>query len=384
MTSLSAAKRIVVKIGSSLLINGNTLRQDWLQSLIADVATLHATGKDILIVSSGSIGLGRQTLGLPSGHLTLPQKQAASSVGQIQLTHAYQAALSHHDIVAAQVLLTIDDSENRRRYINARNTLMTLLEKRSVPVINENDTVATSEIRVGDNDRLAARVAAMSSADLLILLSDVEGLYDSDPRTNPDALFYPHVKEITAEIAAMAGSARSTVGTGGMVTKLKAGRIANGAGCHMIICNGHTLHPLQALQEGSRHTVFEAQSTPRAARKEWLASGLSSQGTITVDAGAVKALSRGSSLLPAGITAVTGDFGRGDAVTILDPKGQEIGRGLTAHAAENLCKVMGINSRQLDEKLGYSGRPEAIHRDDLVLDDQWKQTYTAASSKAAE
>lgn len=372
MDPLRETQRIVIKIGSSLLIDPEkgTLKTQWLETLIADIAALHSMGKHVLIVSSGAIGLGRRTLKLSDhGAITLSQKQAASAVGQIQLTQAYQTALSKHNIVAAQVLLTIEDSENRRRYINARNTLLTLLEKTAIPVINENDTVATSEIRVGDNDRLAARVAAMASADMLVLLSDIDGLYSSDPTQNTDADFIPLVREITPDIAGMAGVSRTDVGTGGMVTKLKAGRIANGAGCHMIITNGHTANPLQKLRSGGRHTLFEAHATPRAARKEWLASGLSSQGTITVDEGAIKALIKGSSLLPAGVTGVTGVFERGDAVTIIDQSGQSIGRGLSAYRAAELRKIQGAQSHEISDLIGYDGRPEAVHRDDLVLED---------------
>ena len=270
LNAIASARRIVIKIGSSLLIDHqqSALCDAWLHSLISDLAELHAAGHDILIVSSGSIGLGRRKLGLPMGQLSLSQKQAASAVGQIRLTHAYQTALNNHGIVAAQVLLTIEDSENRRRYINARNTMTTLLDKRAVPVINENDTVATSEIRVGDNDRLAARVAAMASADLLILFSDVDGLYSADPAKNINTTFFPVVPEITPDITRMAGVSHTDVGTGGMVTKLKAGRLANGAGCNMIICDGHHQHPLKRLMDGGKHTLFEACSTPRAARKE--------------------------------------------------------------------------------------------------------------------
>ncbi len=369
LSSFEDYHRIVIKIGSSLLIDPtkDAVNSEWLDLLIQDIVALHRAGKDIIIVSSGAIALGRCVLNLSKSNTLLQQKQAASAVGQIQLMHAYHNILHQYGIVAAQVLLTIDDSENRRRYINARNTLKTLFEKRAITVVNENDTVATSEICVGDNDRLAARVAAMSSADLLILLSDVDGLYSSDPCLDPHAQFIPIVEEVTPKEIAMAGGVMTDVGTGGMVTKIQAARIVNDAGCHMIICRGNIPRPLTALAEGRPYTLFKAPLSSRAAWKKWLASGLVSHGKIYIDDGAVKALHRGSSLLPAGIIKSEGTFSRGDSVTVVDIQGQPIARGLCAYDKDILNKISGLQSRDVEQVVGFSGRPEVVHRDNMVL-----------------
>ncbi len=367
---LTAAKRIVIKIGSALLVDGTSgqLRKAWLTALAADIAKCRARGQDVLIVSSGSIAMGRHVLGLRSGPLKLEESQAAAATGQILLAHAYQEILGTVDLKVAQILLTLSDTEERRRYLNARSTLSTLLSLGSVPVVNENDTVATSEIRYGDNDRLAARVAQMIGADCLVLLSDVDGLYDSDPTQNPAAQFIPEVTALSDDILAMAGGVQTAVGSGGMITKLKAAQIAMAAGCHMYIASGTVLHPLAAIEQGARTTCFVAEDTPRSARKKWIAGGLSVQGTYHVDAGASAALSRGTSLLPAGVATVTGQFERGDLVSIVDQDGRELGRGLTAYSSKDAVRIIGHKSSEIAEILGYSGRDEIVHRDELVLD----------------
>lgn len=367
---LTAAKRIVIKIGSALLVDGTSgqLRKAWLTALAADIAKCRARGQDVLIVSSGSIAMGRHVLGLRSGPLKLEESQAAAATGQILLAHAYQEILGTVDLKVAQILLTLSDTEERRRYLNARSTLSTLLSLGSVPVVNENDTVATSEIRYGDNDRLAARVAQMIGADCLVLLSDVDGLYDSDPTQNPAAQFIPEVTALSDDILAMAGGVQTAVGSGGMITKLKAAQIAMAAGCHMYIASGTVLHPLAAIEQGARTTCFVAEDTPRSARKKWIAGGLSVQGTYHVDAGASAALSRGTSLLPAGVATVTGQFERGDLVSIVDQGGRELGRGLTAYSSKDAVRIIGHKSSEIAEILGYSGRDEIVHRDELVLD----------------
>lgn len=365
---LSNAQRVVVKIGSALLTEKETgkLNRAWLHAFVEDVAKMRARGQEMLIVSSGAIALGRRALGLPSGKLKLEESQAAAAVGQISLAHAFQEILSAYGRNCAQILLTLDDTEERRRYLNARSTLNTLLRLGAVPVINENDTVATSEIRYGDNDRLAARVASMISADCLVLLSDVDGLYTAPP-SEPGATHLPEVSEITPEIMSMAGDAASEMSRGGMKTKLAAARIATEGGCHMAIGNGRVAHPLQALENGARCTWFTAQSTPVAARKRWISGGLKTMGTITVDQGAVNALRQGRSLLPAGVTAVDGSFERGDAVTVKSAEGDEIARGLSAYSSEDAARIKGHNSSEIEELLGFAGRAEMIHRDDLVL-----------------
>lgn len=367
---LAKARRVVVKIGSTLLVEEaqGALRREWLDALADDVAALRARGQDVLIVSSGAIAAGRRRLRLPVGReLRLEEKQAAAACGQIGLAHAYQETLARHQITCAQVLLTLGDTEERRRYLNARSTLNTLLRLGAVPVINENDTVATAEIRYGDNDRLAGRVAAMTSAEVLVLLSDIDGLYTADPRADADAQFVPEVTAISSEIEAMAGAPNPGDGTGGMVTKLIAARIAVAAGCHMVIADGKRLNPLAAIEGGGRCTWFVAAKTPRTARKQWIAGSLMPTGSVTLDEGAMAALAAGKSLLPAGVVAVSGDFGRGDAVRVLGPDGKEAARGLCAYSAAEAKRIAGHKSREIERLLGYRGREEMIHRDDLVL-----------------
>lgn len=365
---LADAQRVVVKIGSALLTDSETgqLDRPWLGALVEDVARMRARGQDVLIVSSGAIALGRRALKLAPGPLKLEESQAAAAVGQIGLAHAFQETLSAYGFSCAQILLTLEDTEERRRYLNARSTLSTLLKLGAVPVINENDTVATTEIRYGDNDRLAARVASMVSADCLVLLSDVDGLYSAPPHM-PGATHLPEVGEVTARIEAMAGDAASETSRGGMKTKLAAARIATEAGARMAIASGRMLHPLMALEEGARCTWFTAQSTPVAARKRWISGSLKSLGTIIIDAGAARALSQGRSLLPAGVTGVEGRFGRGDAVSVRDGAGREIASGLSAYSSKDARAIMGHSSHEIEKLLGYSGRAEMIHRDDLVL-----------------
>ncbi|WP_298724278.1 glutamate 5-kinase [uncultured Ferrovibrio sp.] len=367
--ALKKAKRVVVKVGSSLLVDSEkgTLRAAWLNALVDDIAALREEGKDVLVVSSGAIALGRRILGLPGKTLRLDESQAAAAAGQIRLSAAWQEALARHDLKTAQILLTLGDTESRRHYLNARETVHTLLKLGVVPVINENDTVATAEIRFGDNDRLAARVAQMISADCLVLLSDIDGLYSADPGLDPNAKFFPVIEQITPEIEAMAGVSRSGLGRGGMITKILAAKIAVGAGCAMVIANGKVMHPVKSIRDGGRCSWFLAEGTPSAARKQWIAGHLNPQGSITVDAGAVKALKQGRSLLPAGVTDVEGRFQRGDLVRVLDPEGIEIAVGLSAYADEDARRIKGHKSGDIAEILGYGGRDEMIHRDDLVL-----------------
>ena len=368
-TPLGEGRRLVVKVGSALLVDPErgTLFRRWLEALAEDIARLRKRGQEVLVVSSGAIAVGRRHLAFPDGNLSLPEKQAAAAVGMVHLAHAYHETLAHHDLAVAQVLLTLDDTENRRRYLNARNTLNELLRLGAVPLINENDTVATDEIRFGDNDRLAARVAAMVSADILVLLSDIDGLYDRDPRRHADARYIPEVHTIGPEIEAMAGHAGSAHGSGGMVTKIAAARIATAAGCRMAIAAGHVLGPLKAIETGARCTWFHPESNPHTARKRWIAGTLKPAGTLSVDSGALQALASGKSLLPAGVTRVGGDFLRGDAVRVLEPSGREIARGLAAYAADEARLIAGHKSGEIESLLGYRGRDEIIHRDDLVL-----------------
>ena len=366
MASLTDARRVVVKIGSALLVDPATgLRADWLTSLAADVARLRARGQDVVLVSSGSIALGRTVLGLPSGDLALEQSQAAAAVGQIELARAYAEALAPHGITTAQVLLTLEDSEDRRRYLNTRSTMSTLLGLGVTPIVNENDTIATDEIRYGDNDRLAARVAVTVGADVLVLLSDVDGLYSGNPRTDPDARRYDVVDRITPEIEAQAGDAGSGLSKGGMKTKLIAARMATEAGCAMAITLGSRMNPLRALEDGAPATWFTAKVTPQAARKRWI-GGMKPRGTITVDAGAARALAQGRSLLPAGVTGVEGDFGRGDPVAIAGPDGR-LGQGLVRYTAEEARAIRGLSTDDIEGVLGYKPRAALIHRDDMVL-----------------
>lgn len=367
---LSEYHRLVVKVGSSLLVDEQgQLNRDWLEMLADDVAVLARDGHDVLIVSSGAIAIGSSVLGINKRRARLEDLQAAAAAGQIQLVHAYQEALGRHSIVAAQVLMTPDDTEDRRRFLNARRTFGKLLERSVVPIINENDTVATEEIRYGDNDRLAARIAQLVMADALVLLSDVDGLYSADPGSNPDAVHIPEVNSITSDTLAMAGETRSDVGTGGMATKVQAARIATRAGCATIIASGVISHPLQALIDGGRCTVLHASGTPAAARKQWLAGVLKVSGELQLDDGAVQALRTGNSLLPVGVTAVAGDFRRGDVVMLKDASGVEIGRGLAEYSASEALRLAGCQSGQIEDALGYRGRSVMVHRDDLVLFD---------------
>lgn len=366
---ITEARRLVVKIGSSLLVDEESgkLHQAWLDALCDDVAAAHARGQEVLIVTSGAVAIGRGPLGMAGRKLRLEEKQAAAATGQMRLTQAYQSSLDRHGITVGQVLVTLDDTENRRRYINARNTLETLLRLGAVPVINENDTVATTEIRFGDNDRLAARVTQMVSADTCVLLSDIDGLYTADPRSNPEATLVPEVREITPEIESMAGVSTTGFGSGGMVTKIMAAKICVGAGCRMAIAPGRPMRPLKALEEGGRCSWFLPSAEPRAARKRWIAASVQTLGVIVIDDGAALALYGGKSLLPAGVVEVSGDFQRGDAVEVRGLDGRVIGKGLSAYAAQDMRAIKGRKSEDIENILGFGGRSEIIHRDDLVV-----------------
>jgi glutamate 5-kinase len=367
--SLKKFRRIVVKVGSSLLIDSaaGEVRTAWLSALAGDLAKLHGEGRELLVVSSGSIALGRSRLKLPRGPLKLEESQAAAAVGQIALARIWSEVLGAHGIGSGQILVTLQDTEERRRYLNARSTIAKLLEWRAVPVINENDTVATNEIRYGDNDRLAARVATMVSADLLVLLSDVDGLYDAPPGTSANAKLVAVVERITPEIEAMAGTANSELSRGGMQTKIEAGKIATTGGTHMVIASGRIDHPLQAIAAGAPATWFLTPVNPVTSRKKWIAGSLEPKGILTIDAGAVAALRRGNSLLPVGVIRIDGQFARGDAVIVRGPDGAEIGRGLVAYDAGDAEKVKGRPSSDIMLLLGIEGRAEMIHRDDLAL-----------------
>jgi len=366
---LAAARRVVVKVGSALLVEGSTGRVNraWLESLAEDIAALRGRGQEVVLVSSGAIALGRRELGLAPGRLKLEESQAAAAVGQIRLAHAWKEVLEQRGFTVAQVLLTLGDTEERRRYLNARNTLTTLLRLGAIPVINENDTVATAEIRYGDNDRLGARVAQMVSADCLVLLSDVDGLYTADPTRDPGARFIAEVTRITPQIEAMAGGSASEVGSGGMATKVMAAKIAVAAGCSLCIAAGRELSPLRRVEAGARCTWFLAEASPVTVRKQWIAGLLRPAGELVVDAGAASALQAGKSLLPAGVVQVKGRFDRGDAVLVRDPGGVEIARGLAAYSSADAERIRGRRSAELEALLGYRGRDEMIHRDDLVL-----------------
>lgn len=369
--SLQQARRLVIKMGSALLVDeaAGAIQHARLAGLAEDVVQLRSAGVEVMIVTSGAIAVGRRHLGFAAGPLKLEEKQAAAACGQVRLAHAYQEALAAHQVTAAQILLTIDDTEERRRYLNARNTINTLLAAGAVPIINENDTVTTAEIRFGDNDRLAARVAAMMSADTLLLLSTIDGMYSADPSRDPNAEWIPRVDAITPEIEAAAGAAGSADASGGMQTKLAAARIAMAAGCHMVIARGDVERPVAALHAGARCTWFVSKATPRAARKQWIAASLQPRGTLTIDAGAEAALATGRSLLPAGVGAVEGDFERGEAVTVIGTAGGLIGRGLSAYSADDARRIMGHKTGEIERILGYRGRDAIIHRDDLVLEE---------------
>lgn len=367
---LLKAKRLVLKIGSSLLVDETTgrVKNTWLNALADDILTACERGQQIVIVTSGAGAIGRRVLGLPAGKIKLPQKQAAAAVGQIRLAHYYQEVLAERGLKVAQVLLTLDDSEDRERYLNARNTLDTLLDLGVIPVINENDTVATGEIKVGDNDRLGARVAQMVSADALIIFSDVEGLYTANPRKDPSATLIPVVEKMTPEIESMADGAGSSVGTGGMATKLMAARLCMEAGCDMAIALGSELHPLTRMEKTGKGTWFLADKSPVSARKAWIGGSIKPRGTLVLDSGAVKALDKGKSLLPAGVKAVRGRFDRGDAVALTDENGVFLGKGLAAYDSNETALIAGRHSDEIESVLGYHGADEIIHRDDLFTE----------------
>jgi glutamate 5-kinase len=366
--ALAAARRLVVKIGSALLVADNgEIHRTWLDALVADVVRCRAHGQEIILVSSGAIAVGRRHLGLSGQVLRLEEKQAAAATGQIRLAHAYQEALARHGVTVAQILLTPEDTETRRRHLNARATFNQLLTLGAVPLVNENDTIATAEIRFGDNDRLAARVAQMVSADMLVLLSDIDGLYTADPRHDPAAAHISLVREIGPETEAMAGAAPPGYSSGGMVTKLAAARIAMSAGCHMLIAKGDTKGPLMAIEAGARASLFLPRAEPRSARKAWIAGTVNPAGVVVVDDGAARALRQGRSLLPAGVVAAEGAFERGDCVVVRTKAGIEAGRGLSAYASADIQRIAGHKSGEIEAILGYRGRDEIIHRDDLVL-----------------
>jgi glutamate 5-kinase len=366
---LGAARRIVVKVGSALLVDRDSghMNRSWLKTLVADLMRLRARGQQVILVSSGAIALGRRELKLAKGPLKLEESQAAAAVGQIRLAHAYKELLDEEGVTVAQVLLTLEDSERRRRYLNARATLEALLALGALPVINENDTVATAEIRYGDNDRLAARVAQMTGADCLVLLSDVEGLFTADPNKDPGAQFIATVRHLTPQIEAMAGSSLSETGSGGMATKILAAKIAVAAGCHLCIAAGQPQHPVRRIEEGARCTWFVPTSTPAAARKQWIAGTLQPAGSILIDAGALKALLEGKSLLPAGVIGTRGRFERGDTVSVVGPDGGEFARGICAYSDGDVARIQGRRSSEIEGLLGFRGRDEMIHRDDLAI-----------------
>jgi glutamate 5-kinase len=381
VSPLATARRIVVKVGSALLVDSDTgdLKRAWLASLVEDVLRLRKRGQQVILVSSGAIALGRRHLRLPKGSLRLDESQAAAAVGQIRLAHAYKDLLEAQGVTVAQVLLTLEDSERRRRYLNARATLESLLELGALPVINENDTVATAEIRYGDNDRLAARVAQMTASDCLVLLSDVDGLYTADPNRDRDAQFIDRVLNITPEVEAMAGRTVSDVGSGGMATKIMAAQIAVTAGCHMCIAAGGHQHPVRRIEEGARCTWFVPSATPVTARKQWIAGTLRPAGAITIDAGALRALLEGKSLLPAGVTGTRGRFERGDTVSVVSPDGTEVARGIIAYSDADAARILGRKTSEIEALIGFRNRDEMIHRDDLVIFKPGKTQTTASA-----
>ena len=370
-SAIGSARTIVIKIGSSILVDDDhhAVNAGWLTGIAEDIAALQRDGKNVVVVSSGAIALGSHVLGIDGRVLALEEKQAAAAAGQVVLAHAWSAALAAHDIRAAQILLSPDDTETRRRHLNARATMSTLISLGAVPVVNENDTVATAEIRFGDNDRLAARVAAMISADLLILLSDVDGLYSANPRNTGDATHIAEVTALSDDILNMAGTANADYASGGMVTKLEAARIAMAAGCGMIICDGRVQQPLSRLADGGRHTTFRPEDSPLTARKRWIGGALTPKGTLRVDSGAETALRKGRSLLPAGVTAARGQFDRGDLIAVENASGQVIANGLSAYSLADTQIILGHKSREIERLLGYRGRDELVHADDLVIFD---------------
>ena len=366
---IKSTRLVVIKIGSALIVDPATgkARADWMRDLAADVASLRAAGTQVVLISSGSIALGRQHLSLPAGAIKLPEKQAAAAIGQVELAQLWSNALQAHDMRTAQILLAPEDTETRRRHINARTTIQTLLELGFVPVVNENDTVTTYEIRFGDNDRLAARVAGMISADLLILLSDVDGLYTKNPHQSEDAEHIPEIAQIDEDIMALGGGANAEFASGGMATKLAAARIATEAGADMVICKGSASRPVTALLDGARYSLFHRRTSPKKARKNWIAGALDPKGQIVVDKGAQSALLKGKSLLPVGILRLSGQFDRGDLVQIINAEGIELGHGLAGYATAEAEKIKGQKSQVIETLLGYEGRAELIHADDLVL-----------------
>lgn len=366
---LGNAKRVVIKVGSALLVDEahGTVHRKWLEALAEDIVRLKENGQEVILVSSGAIAVGRRYLGLTDGALKLEDKQAAAATGQIRLAHAYQDVLGHHDVIVAQMLVTLDDTENRRRFLNARNTLDAILRRGGVPLINENDTVATDEIRFGDNDRLAARIAAMAGADVLVLLSDIDGLYTADPNQNANAEHIGELNAITPEIEAMAGGSGTAHGSGGMVTKLVAAKICLQNGCAMAITQGQDRHPLKRLIDGARATWFTPTLSPAKARKCWIAGALQPMGALVLDDGALAALQGGKSLLPIGVTQVEGAFEKGDAVILKDGQGKELARGLSAYSSVDAAKIIGKRSGEIEGILGYRGRDELVHRDDMAL-----------------
>ena len=368
MASLTKAKRVVIKVGSTLLVDKNSgdLNLTWLESLASDVSSLKSRGIDVVLVSSGSIALGRGSLGLQDAELSLENSQASAAVGQIRLARAYEEVLAPFSVKTAQILVTLEDSANRRRYLNTRATMERLLTFGVVPIVNENDTVATDEIRFGDNDRLAAQIAATVSADNLILLSDVDGLYSSNPSTNPDAKRLDVIKEITPEIEEMAGEGVSGISKGGMITKLMAARTATQAGCAMVITKGDVPNPITELENGANCTWFKPNVDPQTARKRWISSQ-KSVGKLIIDQGAVTALTDGKSLLPIGITSIEGNFSRGDIVSIYSINGRELAKGICAYPAVEAKLIIGQNSNEIETILGYAGRAAVVHRDDLAI-----------------
>ena len=371
MRLFDRAKIIVIKVGSSLLVddNKNAINTAWLKGIAGDIAALKKVGKNVVVVSSGAIALGSRLLNIQNGKLKLQEKQAAAAAGQVLLAHAWMEALGAHNVQTAQILLSPDDTETRRKHINARTTMLALLQLGAVPVVNENDTVATAEIRFGDNDRLAARVAGMIGADMLVLLSDVDGLYTANPNGDGTATHLSKVPQITPDIVAMAGPANAAFASGGMVTKLEAARIATSAGCQMIICNGQNPGPLARLQTGAKHTLFTAMQSPHTARKQWIAGSLTPKGKICIDDGAMTALEKGRSLLPAGVISVTGQFDRGDLIEVENNAGVVIGHGLSSYSSDDAMLICGHKSNEIKTVLGYHGRDEMIHADNLVISD---------------
>ncbi|WP_102830070.1 glutamate 5-kinase [Bartonella bovis] len=368
LQKLEQYKRIVIKIGSALLVDPQIgLRVEWLQSLISDIVALHQKGVEILLVSSGAVALGRTLLHLPNGALKLEESQACAALGQIELAKAYTDILAEHGLKTGQILLTLFDTEERRRYLNARATINTLLRFKAIPVINENDTVATSEIRYGDNDRLAARVATMMGSDLLILLSDIDGLYTQSPHLNSNAEFIPFIPSITSDIEKMAGGSDSLLSRGGMKTKLDAGKIANSSGTAMVITSGKRINPLSALDQGERSSFFAPSKKPVNAWKTWISGNLDPSGILTIDQGAVKALKSGKSLLAAGVVAVKGVFSRGDTVAIVDESGVEIARGLVSYDKDEAVSIIGRKNEEIERILGYESRSAMVHRNDMIL-----------------